>query len=265
MKRQKKKKTPKPKSKQSTYKGKSKKKTYNEDDEDTDDKVNEKIDYESKNVSITINALKGLPLESFSELIENENPIVIQFNIAPHSSCAVLLQKTGDESDIDLTSELCLDYLPNVLLGEQKFNQKKYRLRYNNKPVEVYECIAEYNTGVFFQYKNRSNDFRVKITAKFAKYDNLYLMITSSDLERGEEMRLRKYAPNQFRDDNNDNFVELIIEPGETGFFGLNAIDVFEKFSYSCQFDYHFSLSKISSNLMNFEEGNVNKEEVRDI
>ena len=109
----------------------------------------------SKNVSITINALKGLPLESFSELIENENPIVIQFNIAPHSSCAVLLQKTGDESDIDLTSELCLDYLPNVLLGEQKFSQKKYRLRYNNKPVEVYECIAEYNTGVFFQYKNR--------------------------------------------------------------------------------------------------------------
>ena len=42
--------TPKPKSKQSTYKGKSKKKTYNDDDEDIDDKVNEKIDYESKNV-----------------------------------------------------------------------------------------------------------------------------------------------------------------------------------------------------------------------
>ena len=257
--------TPKPKSKQSTYKGKSKKKTYNDDDEDIDDKVNEKIDYESKNVSITINALKGLPLESFSEVIENGNPIIVQFNIAPHSSCAVLLQKTKDESDIDFSSDLCLDYLPNVLLGEQKFNQKKYRLRYNNKPVEVYECITEYNTGVFFQYKNRSSDFRVKITAKFAKYDNLFLMITSSDLERGEEMRLRKYAPHQFRDDNNDNFVELIIEPGETGFFGLNAIDVFEKFSYSCQFDYHFSLSKISSNLMNFEEGNVNKEEVRDI
>ena len=257
--------TPKPKSKQSTYKGKSKKKTYNDDDEDIDDKVNEKIDYESKNVSITINALKGLPLESFSEVIENGNPIIVQFNIAPHSSCAVLLQKTKDESDIDFSSDLCLDYLPNVLLGEQKFNQKKYRLRYNNKPVEVYECITEYNTGVFFQYKNRSSDFRVKITAKFAKYDNLFLMITSSDLERGEEMRLRKYAPNQFRDDNNDNFVELIIEPGETGFFGLNAIDVFEKFSYSCQFDYHFSLSKISSNLMNFEEGDVNKEEVRDI
>ena len=255
----------KPKSKQNTYKGKSKKNQYNKEDEDTNEKINEKIDYESKNVSLAINALKGIPLESFSEIIEEGKPVIIQFNVAPHSLCGVLLQKTGDESDIDLNSDICFDYLPNVLLGEQKFNQKKYRLKYNNKPVEVYECIAEYNTGVFFQYKNRSNDFRVKITAKFAKFDNLYLMITSSDLEKGENVRLRKYAPNQFRDDNNDNFVELIIEPGETGFFGLNAIDVFEKFSYSCQFDYHFSLFKISSNLINFEQGNVNKEEVKDI
>ena len=204
-------------------------------------------------------------MESTAEVIDNGKPIVVQFNVAPHSSCAILLQKTGDESDIDVNSDICFDYLPNVLLGEQKFNQKKYRLRYNNKPVEVYECIAEYNTGVFFQYKNRTNDFRVKITAKFSKYDNLYLTITSSDLEQGQTVRLRKPVPGQFRDDNNDNFVELIIDPGETGFFGLTAVDVFEKFSYSCQFDYHFSLSKISSNLMNFEEGSVNKEEVRDI
>jgi hypothetical protein len=252
----------KPKTKQNTVKGKTKKK-YN--DEDANDKVNEKIDYESKNVSITINALKGTTLESYAEIIEKGKIVIVQFNIAPHSSNAILLQKTADESDIDLNSDICFDYLPNVLLGEQKFNQKKYRLRYNNKPVEVYECIAEHNTGIFFQYKNRSNEFLVKITAKFAKYDNLYLLITSSDLEKGENMRLRKYVPNQFRDDNNDNFVELIIEPGETGFFGLNAVDVFEKFSYSCQFDYHFSLFKVSSNLMNFEEGNINKEEVRDI
>ena len=253
-----------PKTKQNVVKGKTKKK-YGDEDDDTNDKINEKIDYESKNVSITINALKGTSLESYADILEEGKPIIIQFNIAPHSTNAILLQKTADESDIDLNSDICFDYLPNVLLGEQKFSQKKYRLRYNNKPVEVYECIAEHNTGVFFQYKNRTNDFKVKITAKFAKYDNLYLLITSSDLEKGENMRLRKYVPNQFRDDNNDNFVELVIEPGETGFFGLNAVDVFEKFSYSCQFDYHFSLFKVSSNLMNFEEGSINKEEVRDI
>ena len=230
-----------------------------------DNKVNEKIDYESKTISVTINALKGTKLESFYEIIEQSKPPLIQFNIAPHSTCVILLQKTGDESDIDLNSDICFDYMPNVLLGEQKFPQKKYRLRYNNKPVEVYECITEHNTGVFFQYKNRSTDFRVKITAKFSKYDNLYLLITSSDLEKGGNAKLRRCIEGQFRDDNDDNFVEIVVEPGETGFFGLNAVDVFEKFSYSCQFDYHFSLFKISASLMNFEQGNVNKEEVKDI
>ena len=230
-----------------------------------DNKVNEKIDYESKTISVTINALKGTKLESFYEIIEQSKPPLVQFNIAPHSTCVILLQKTGDESDIDLNSDICFDYMPNVLLGEQKFPQKKYRLRYNNKPVEVYECITEHNTGVFFQYKNRSTDFRVKINAKFSKYDNLYLLITSSDLEKGGNAKLRKCIEGQFRDDNDDNFVEIVVEPGETGFFGLNAVDVFEKFSYSCQFDYHFSLFKISASLMNFEQGNVNKEEVKDI
>ena len=244
-------------------KPKSKNKKINIDTEDN--KVNEKIDYESKTISVTINALKGTKLESFYEIIEQSKPPLIQFNIAPHSTCVILLQKTGDESDIDLNSDICFDYMPNVLLGEQKFPQKKYRLRYNNKPVEVYECITEHNTGVFFQYKNRSTDFRVKINAKFSKYDNLYLLITSSDLEKGGNAKLRKCIEGQFRDDNDDNFVEIVVEPGETGFFGLNAVDVFEKFSYSCQFDYHFSLFKISASLMNFEQGNVNKEEVKDI
>ena len=251
---------PNSKSKNNTHRSKK-----NLDNIDDNNKVNEKIDYESKTISETINALKGTKLESTFEKIDEGKPPIIQINIAPHCQCAILLQKTGEESDIDISSDICFDYMPNVLLGEQKFPQKKYRLRYNNKPVEVYECIAEHNTGVFFQYKNRSTDFRVKITAKFSKYENLYLLITSSDLENGGTAKLRKCVEGQFRDDNDDNFVELVIEPGETGFFGLNAVDVFEKFSYSCQFDYHFSLFKISSNLMNFEQGNVNKEEVNDI
>ena len=251
---------PNSKSKNNTHRSKK-----NLDNIDDNNKVNEKIDYESKTISETINALKGTKLESTFEKIDEGKPPIIQINIAPHCQCALVLQKTGEESDIDISSDICFDYMPNVLLGEQKFPQKKYRLRYNNKPVEVYECIAEHNTGVFFQYKNRSTDFRVKITAKFSKYENLYLLITSSDLENGGTAKLRKCVEGQFRDDNDDNFVELVIEPGETGFFGLNAVDVFEKFSYSCQFDYHFSLFKISSNLMNFEQGNVNKEEVKDI
>ena len=258
------KKETKSRSKHSTYKGK------NAPNENTnvEEKVNEKIDYESKTVSQIINGLKGTKLESSYNVLAGKKKI-IQMNVAPHSSCAILLQKTGEEADVDLNSDICFDYLPNVLLGEQKFNQKKYRLKYNNKSVEVYEFIAEHNTGVFFQYKNRSSEFRLKVTATFSKFENLYLLITSSDLVEKGEVKLKKYVENKFRDDNDENSVTLIVEPGETGFFGLNAIDAFDKFSYACQFDYHFSLYKVTSGLLSsFEEGGaslVNKEEVKDI
>ena len=177
-------------------------------DEVADSEFNEKVDYESKNISNTIKALKGNELNSNLEVIEGSQgkevsqnaPAVVQFNIAPHSECVLYLQKADEESDIDLNSDLCFDYLPNILLEEKKFNSKKYKLRYNNKPVEVYECIAEHNTGVFFIYKNRDPELRVQVTAKFTKRNNLYLAITSSDLEEGG-MKLRKPNGNEFREE----------------------------------------------------------------
>ena len=65
---------------------------------------NEQVDYESQNISQTIKALNGKELESTVEIIEGgdgkpvneKSPGVIQFNIAPHSECAVYLQKTGE-------------------------------------------------------------------------------------------------------------------------------------------------------------------------
>ena len=82
----------KPKSKNNTFKGKKNNIETNLDE----NKVNEKIDYESKTVSKTINELKGTKLESYYEIIDQSKPPLIQFNIAPHSLCAILLQKTGD-------------------------------------------------------------------------------------------------------------------------------------------------------------------------
>ena len=216
--------------------------------------------YESKNVSDTIKSLKGKELNSNLEVLEGtqgkevsqENPAVVQFNIAPHSECVLYLQKADEESDIDLNSDLCFDYLPNVLLEEQKFHSKKYKLRYNNKPVEIYECVAEHNTGVFFIYKNRDPELRVQVTAKFTKRNNLYLAITSSDLEEGG-MKLRKPNGDEFREEGGDT-VTISVEPGETGFFGLNAIDSFEKFSYTCQFDYLFTVAKVPAKFMQYSK-----------
>ena len=227
---------------------------------------NEKIDYESQNVSNTIKALKGKELDSNLEVLEGNpgrevdknSPAVVQFNIAPHSECVIYLQKADEESDIDLNSDLCFDYLPNVLLEEKKFNSKKYKLRYNNKPVEIYECVAEHNTGVFFIYKNRDAELRVQVTAKFTKRNNLYLAITSSDLEEGG-MKLRKPNGDEFREEGGET-VTISVEPGETGFFGLSAIDAFEKFSYTCQFDYLFTVAKVPTKFQQYSKEEVVEE-----
>ena len=229
-------------------------------DEIPSNELNEKVDYESQVVSNTIKALKGTELESNLEVLEgnpgqevNQNsPVVIQFNIAPHSECVIYLQKAEEDSDIDLNSDLCFDYLPNILLEEQKFNSKKYRLRYNNKPVEIYECVTEHNTGIFFLYKNRDSELRVQVTAKFTKRNNLYLSIASSDLEQGG-MKLRKPNGEEFREEGGETVV-ITVEPGETGFFGLSAIDAFEKFSYTCQFDYLFSVAKVPAKFQQYKE-----------
>ena len=225
-----------------------------------ENELNEKVDYESKNVSNAIKALKGKELDSNLEVLEGtqgkevsgNSPAVVQFNIAPHSECVIYLQKADEESDIDLNSDLCFDYLPNILLEEQKFNSKKYKLRYNNKPVEIYECVAEHNTGVFFIYKNRDAELRVQITAKFTKRNNLYLAITSSDLEEGG-MKLRKPNGDEFREEGGET-VTISVEPGETGFFGLSAIDSFEKFSYTCQFDYLFTVAKVPAKFQQYSK-----------
>ena len=192
--------------------------------------------------------LEGNP----NQEVNKNSPVVIQFNIAPHSECVIYLQKAEEDSDIDLNSDLCFDYLPNVLLEEQKFNSKKYRLRYNNKPVEIYECVTEHNTGIFFLYKNRDSELRVQVTAKFTKRNNLYLSIASSDLEKGT-MKLRKPNGEEFREEGGETVI-ITVEPGETGFFGLSAIDAFEKFSYTCQFDYLFSVAKVPAKFQQYKD-----------
>ena len=216
------------------------------------DKQNEEVEYESDTIIAVINNLKGEKLQSSYTILSDEEklpeekniPLVMLLNVAPHSSCTILLKKNDYDIEFDYDSDICFEYLPNIYFGEQKFQQKKYRLKYNDRPVEVYECITEHNTGIFFQYKNRTTNLKLKIIAVFNKFDNLYLNLTSSDLNENHEVFFKKYVPGKFRDDNDTNVVEIDVYPFETGFFGLNSIDKFKKFSYSCNFEYHFSLAK---------------------
>ena len=67
-------------------------------------------------------------------------------------------------------------------------------------------------------------------------------------------MPLRLCVEGQFRDDAKNREVSITVEPREVGFFGLSCIDAFQKFSYSCNFDYHFSLAKAPENLQTIED-----------
>ena len=211
----------------------------------------DEVEYEDPTTRVAISSLKeNAKLNSSVEVISpndkkqivsEKNPVELQFNIAPHSKCIVLLQKTSDEAEIDFTSDICIDYLPNALITEEKFRPKRVMLKYNDKPVEIYECITEHNTGVLFQYKNKTSDIKLGVTVNFTSLNNLFLEFVSDDA-LGEGLKLRQCVDGKFReDDENGNAVSLVVKPGETKFFGVKAIDEFKKFSYNSKIDYRFN------------------------
>lgn len=219
--------------------------TIDEEVEYEDPNTRTAMDNLKKNVELpsTVDIIRGT--NNISAITEN-NPIEVQFNVAPHTSCIILLQKNDDDAALDLSSDICFDYLPSVLLAEERFRPKRFMLKYNNKPVEIYECVTEHNTGVLFQYKNKTRDLKVSITITFSNLDNLYLSLLCDDIKNSQDktLKLRESVRGKFRDDNDSNEVSLTIEPGENKFFGIRAVDAFKKFSYNCHIDYHFGLSK---------------------
>ena len=227
------------------------------------------IDYEEDSRKLAMENLKDIKLDSSTEIIDadkgkevsEKNPVIVQFNIAPHSKCIVFLQKSDDEADIDMISDITFDYLPNVFLTEKKFTSKKYKLRYNNKPIDAFEVITEHNSGVFFLYKNRTKEFKININAKFTKCDNLYLKICSEDIKTKNNLILRNYSGN-FRDDSKDPVINIEVEPGQIGFFGLSSIDTFNKYNYVCDFDYLFSIALADNFYKEEDLNNVDKEEI---
>ena len=227
------------------------------------------IDYEEDSRKLAMENLKDIKLDSSTEIIDadkgkevsEKNPVIVQFNIAPHSKCIVFLQKSDDEADIDMISDITFDYLPNVFLTEKKFTSKKYKLRYNNKPIDVFEVITEHNSGVFFLYKNRTKEYKININAKFTKCDNLYLKICSEDIKTQNNLILRNYSGN-FRDDSKDTVINIEVEPGQIGFFGLSSIDTFNKYNYVCDFDYLFSIALADNFYKEEDLNNVDKEEI---
>ena len=63
-------------------------------------------------------------------------------------------------------------------------------------------------------------------------------------------MKLRKQNGDEFREEEGETVIIIV----ESGFFGLCTIDSFEKFSYTCQFDYLFTVAKAPAKFQQYSK-----------
>ena len=168
--------------------------------------------------------------------INQENPYEILLKISSNSTCILIFEKCDEYSAIDVHSQIAFRYPLYVILKETKTNSTKTRLKYNDRAVEIYECIIEHSSGVLFYYKNKTRDMNVKINVVLKEMHNLKLGITSDDLgKRYNEINNGKVEKKE---------VTLSIEPGINKFIELKAKNIFESFSYSFEMNYFISYSK---------------------
>jgi hypothetical protein len=222
-----------------------------------EEKTREAIDILKNQVKLkskvkVINGVKG------NEEVTEQNPIELIIKVAPKSQCFILVEKTDEDAGIELNSRISITYPTYVLLGEKKFPAKKTRVKYNNKPTEIYECVIEHNSGVLFKYKNKTKDLKIAAHITFPDMENLKLSLKSEDLieNTGEGNMLdvkikgddnyKSYDPSNTEFNIEDPAREIVItlEPGEIKFFELSSVDIFESFAYSCQMDYHINLAR---------------------
>jgi len=155
-------------------------------------------------------------------------------------------------------------YPLNILLGEKKGKIKKTRVKYNQKLIDVYETIIEHNGGILFKYKNKTKEFKFTVHINFTDLKNLLLKkhgentnepFTDNDLSSISRKKTpdnileedyKSVDPAELNIDIEDETREVIIslEPGETSFFELIAIEPFEGFSYENDTNYHINLSR---------------------
>lgn len=191
------------------------------------------------------------------EEVTEDNPIELIIRVAPKSKCMILIEKYDEDAAVELSSQVVFTYSTHSLINERKFPAKRTRIRYNNKNVDIFESVIEHNSGVIFKYKNKTKDLKFSAHISFPELDNLKLSLKSEDLkdDRADNdktetnERVDSYAnvdPTALDVEIEDPSREIIIslEPGETKFFELTAVDVFDTFSYACESDYHINLAR---------------------
>ena len=80
---------------------------------------------------------------------------------------------------------------------------------------------------------------RLNVLTTLKEHNNLCLQL-NSDYNKEEQIEMFKNV-DEIGKGNEEVLVTVL--PGQTGFFALNAIDSFQKFSYNAEFEYFFSLA----------------------
>ena len=203
-----------------------------------------------------VSEFKYLQLPKPSKEIGSANQVVISVKIAPYSKAVIILEKFDSDSGIEVESNVVLTYPLHILLHETKSQNKKSRIKYNNKLVEIFEVVSEHNKGVVFKYRNRTKDLKLIAHIKFTHLTNLVLSTRSDDIifSEGNEDDEKEETEKIIKKKNDleanfnikDRKKELVIgvDPGQTVFFELSSLEIFDPFSYGCEMDYHINLSK---------------------
>jgi len=195
-----------------------------------------------------VNVTRAVP---HTQTVTEENPIQILVRVAPHSHCVILVEKYDEDAAIELSSSITLTYPTYALIDEKKFPPKKNRVKYNDKLVEIYECVLEHNSGVLFKYKNRTADLEFNAHIIFDEMENLKISLKPGSIAESDENEERveilsevETTNSPYKIQNEGKEVVITLEPGETKIFELTAIDYFNSFSYDCHLDYSINLSK---------------------
>jgi hypothetical protein len=178
--------------------------------------------------------------------VNEKNPFEIIAHIAPKSRALLLIEKTDEDSAIEMSSQAVFTYPAHVVIADRSYTPKVTFFNYEGKQVQIKEKVFEHSGGVVFKYKNNTPNLRATIHVRFPKMNNLMIAHRPEDFTKEKQDKeildkvpaYQRYSSNV---ENNDKEIVLHLEAGQEAYFDLEAKDVFNTFSYSSKLDYVIS------------------------
>ncbi len=179
------------------------------------------------------------------EEVTEENPIEVIAHIAPKSRALLLIEKTDEDSSIEMGSQVVFTYPAHVVIADRSYTPKITFFNYEGKQVAIKEKVFEHGGGVVFKYKNGSHNLRATVHVRFPKLNNLIITHRPDDFTHEKSDTTNENVPSYQRYaskvEDKEREIVLHLEPGQEAYFDLEAIDVFNTFSYSSKLDYVIS------------------------